>query len=75
MNNLQLQHDLNADIDWAKVKEILSGIAVALEAVANMVPIGLIKNLLLGLAAGLNLIIGMLPNSSAQIHSSNAPVQ
>ena len=51
--------DLN--VDWAKVKQILSEIVTALEAVVAAVPAGLIKNIVLGLIATLNLVIGMLP--------------
>ncbi len=62
-----LQKELNeANVDWQKIKEILMGIANALEAVANMVPVGLIKNLLLGLAAGIKMVIGLLPSVSLE---------
>ncbi len=62
-----LQKELNeANVDWQKIKEILMGIANALEAVANMVPVGLIKNLLLGVAAGIKMVIGLLPSVSLE---------
>lgn len=52
----------NADVDWSKIKEILDGIAKALQAVAMMIPVDLIKNILLGIAAGINLVISWLPD-------------
>lgn len=64
MNMNQLKNEMaNANVDWAKIREVLSGIAAALEAVAAMIPVGLIRNLLLGLAASINLIISMLPST------------
>ena len=64
--NLALQKELNnADVDWEKIKDILKEISQALEAVAKMIPVGIIKNILLGLAAVISLVIQMLPDLSS----------
>ncbi len=52
--------ELNA-VDWKKIKEILCGIAEAIEMVCNMMPAGPIKNILCGIAGVLKLICNSLP--------------
>lgn len=65
--NQDLQNEMmNADVDWGKIKEILTGISQALQAVALMIPVMMIKNILLGIAAGITLVISWLPDSKKE---------
>ena len=50
-----------APVDWAKIKEILCGIAAALIVVCGLLPGGLIKNIVCGISGIINLICKQLP--------------
>ncbi len=51
-----------ANVDWKKIKEIICGIAEALEMVCSMIPSGPIKNILCGIVG----ILKVLCNSLAE---------
>jgi hypothetical protein len=52
---------MSNEFDWGKVREVLCGIASALEEACQTIPPGNIKNIVCGIASVLELICNQLP--------------
>lgn len=53
------------NLNWAEIKAVLTAADDALETVCSALPAGLAKSIVCGVAAGLKLVISLLPNSEA----------
>jgi hypothetical protein len=60
MNELHGLH-----LNWPEIKAALNAAEVALQSVCSALPIGVAKSIVCGVAAGLQLVINLLPNSEA----------
>lgn len=62
MNKIEQEVQENISINWAEIKSILNGIEAALASVDAMLPAGLAKTIIAGVAGAINVVISALPN-------------
>lgn len=58
---LESLKDSNLAIDWPKIKSVLLGISSSLDIVCDMLPAGIVKNIICGLASIVTVIANQLP--------------
>ena len=59
---LKKEVEANLSVNWVEIKKILQSALAALQEVLVLVPNGVAKIVIQSLIAGLELIIGVLPN-------------
>lgn len=58
-----LKDTVNADVNWQLIKDIVCGIAVSITAVANAIPAGIIRTMLLGVSSLLSMVCSQIPGT------------